>query len=132
MRAFIAHSSSEAQNRRVEFKEFHMSTMFKRLILSTAAISMLAVPMAQAQSRHHDTRQGHHYSQQKHHHGYAKRHSWKRGERVSDWRKRQAVRDYKRHGLRKPGRNQRWVKVDNDYLLISFATGVVAGIVASR
>ena len=107
-----------------------MSKIFKRLILSTAAISMLAVPMAQAQSRHQDTRQGHHYSQSKHHD--AKRHSWKRGERVSDWRKRQAVRDYKRHGLRAPGKNQRWVKVDNDYLLISFATGVVASIVASR
>ncbi|WP_312795963.1 RcnB family protein [Tianweitania sp.] len=107
-----------------------MSKIFKRLVLSTAAVAMLAVPVAQAQSRHQDTRQGHHYSQKKHQE--AKRHSWKRGERVSDWRKRAAIRDYKRHGLRAPGRGQHWVKVDNDYLLITLATGVVAGIAAAR
>lgn len=107
-----------------------MTKMFKRLILSTAAISMLAMPMAQAQTRHQDTRQGHHITQKKHQD--VKRHSWKRGERVSDWRKRQAISDYKRHGLRNPGKNQRWVKVDNSYLLISLATGLVAGVVVSR
>lgn len=113
-----------------------MSKIFKRLVLSTAAVAMLAVPVAQAQGRQQDTRQGHHYSQQKHQPSFKKqapkRHSWKRGERVSDWRSRQAVRDYKRHGLRAPSRGQQWVKVDNDYLLVSLATGVILGITASR
>lgn len=107
-----------------------MSKIFKRLVLSTAAVAMLAVPVAQAQSRHHDTRQDHHASQQRH--PVAKKHSWKRGERVSDWRKRESVRDYRRHGLRAPGRGQQWVKVDNDYLLVSLATGVILGVTASR
>ncbi|MBS9722548.1 RcnB family protein [Tianweitania sp. BSSL-BM11] len=106
-----------------------MSKFFTRLVLSTAAVAMLAVPMAQAQSRH-DTRQGHHYSQKKHHD--AKRHNWKRGERVSDWRKRAAIRDYRRHGLRAPNRGQHWVKVDNHYLLITLATGIVASIATAR
>lgn len=37
--------------------------------------------------------------------------------------------DYKKHKLPKPPKNQRWVKVDGDYILISVATGVIANII---
>ena len=37
--------------------------------------------------------------------------------------------DYKKHKLPKPPKNQRWVKVDGDYVLISMATGVIAKII---
>ena len=37
--------------------------------------------------------------------------------------------DYKKHKLPKPPKNQRWVKVDGDYILISVATGVIASII---
>lgn len=56
---------------------------------------------------------------------------WSRGQRYSDWR-RHTVRDYHRHGLRAPGRGQQWVKVDNDFLLVTAATGVIASIIAAR
>jgi len=42
------------------------------------------------------------------------------------------VRDYHRYGLRKPGRGQQWVKVDNTYLLMSVATGLILGVAAAR
>lgn len=122
--------------------------MFKRTILAAVAISMLAVPMAQAQSRYDGpARHGqHHYQPSKpgkpNYHAPDRRHQaqrlaphrshWKQGQRVSNWKKRQHVRDYGRHGLKRPARGQQWVKVDNDYLLISLATGVILGLAAGR
>lgn len=127
--------------------------MFKRTILAAVAVSMFTVPMAQAQSRYDGPRSGHHYTQpQKPGHHATKRHAakkpapqrhhaqrpaptrhhWAKGHRVPDWQRRQHVRDYHRHGLRKPSRGQQWVRVDNDYLLISLATGVILGMAAAR
>lgn len=57
---------------------------------------------------------------------------WNRGSRVPDWQRRPVVNDWQRHGLRRPGAGQRWVKVDNDYLLIGIASGIIAGIIAGR
>lgn len=37
--------------------------------------------------------------------------------------------DDKKHKLPKPTKNQCWVKVDGDYILISVATGVIASII---
>lgn len=118
--------------------------MKKAFILSIAAV-LMAAPMAQAQSKgDHAKRQTHSQfemnqnqpkarSQKKSasHKVVAKRH-WSKGQRMSDWKRQSSVSDYKRHGLRKPGRDQRWVKVDNQYVLISVVSGLIAGIVAAR
>ena len=127
--------------------------MFKRTILAAIAFSILAVPMAQAQSRYDGPRSGQHYSHSKKPAYNAPRqrqmqkpapqrphvqrpgktkHHWARGQRVPEWQRRQAVRDYHRHGLRRPAAGQQWVKVNNDYLLISLATGVILGLAAGR
>lgn len=109
----------------------------KRVILAAVAFSMFAVPMAQAQQRHDAPRwqqqQQNHYGQK--HNGpdqFQKRHHWSKGKRVPDWRRKQALRDYHRYGLRRPGHGQRWVRVDNDFLLISMASGIIAAVVAGR
>ncbi|MFC5384590.1 RcnB family protein [Aquamicrobium segne] len=65
-------------------------------------------------------------------HHVHKRHDWKRGQRYSDWRRHAPVRDYHRYGLKRPGPGQQWIKVDNDYLLLSLATGLIAGVIAAR
>jgi Ni/Co efflux regulator RcnB len=65
-------------------------------------------------------------------HKQVRPHRWARGQRVDNWRGRSEVRDYRRHGLRQPARDQRWVKVDNNYLLISMMTGIVAAVSAGR
>lgn len=137
--------------------------MFKRTILAAIALSIFAVPMAQAQSRHEGPWQHHQYTQPgkpgyhaprgrhevqrpaprghharpapQRHQAYRPappRHQWKQGQRVNNWQRYAHVRDYHRQGLRKPARGQQWVKVDNDYLLISLATGVILGLAASR
>ena len=42
------------------------------------------------------------------------------------------VRDYRRHHLHAPPRGYRWVRADNDYLLIGITSGIVASIIAGR
>lgn len=115
--------------------------MFKRTLLAAVALSVFAAPMAHAQSRYDAPRFGHHKiekqrhfapKQQKTQRHTPPRHHWKKGERVRDWKKRPSVRDHHRYGLRKPGPGQQWVKVDNDYLLISLATGMILGLAAGR
>jgi len=119
--------------------------MFKRTILAAAALSILAGPMAaQAQSRHeaprasqHETKatKSHSKSQAKSHAkapSKNERRNWARGQRLDNWKERQSVNDYSRHGLKRPGAGQRWVKVDNNYLLVSFTTGLIVGIAAAR
>ena len=115
-----------------------------RTLLAAVAASFLFAPIANAQSRHYDDRRpGHHQFQkpggqahkiQRHKPAYhaPARHHWSKGQRVNDWKRKAQIRDYKRHGLRTPGRGQQWVKVDNDYLLIGIASGVIAGIIAGR
>ena len=116
--------------------------IFKRTVLAAIAVSMLAVPVAQAEQRF-DGRRGHEYGHTARPDRYApQRHDfrkpapthrhWVKGNRLPDWRRRPAIRDYHRYGLKRPGRGQQWVRVDNDFLLISLATGVVAGIIAGR
>lgn len=63
---------------------------------------------------------------------HVQKRKWARGQRFQDWRRHSEVRDYKRYGLKRPAAGQRWVKVDNDYLLVSLASGIIAGVIAGR
>lgn len=56
---------------------------------------------------------------------------WQRGNHMSNWQRYRAV-DYKRYHLRQPPRGHRWVKVDNDFLLIAIGSGIIASIIAAR
>lgn len=115
----------------------------KRLVLSAIALSMLALPISQAQAgpRHEPQR----YERQDRH--WNKPHfdkkvvvrkkvvtkkRWTRGNQVPSWQRKHVVRDYHRYGLRRPGHGQHWVKVDNDFLLVSIASGIIGGIIASQ
>jgi Ni/Co efflux regulator RcnB len=107
--------------------------IFIRSIVAALAISCAVAPLsAQAQTYNHHKKPT--YQSQKHHvqKPQVKRHKWARGHKVSDWKRRPAVRDYKRHGLRAPNKGQQWVKVDNDYLLVSLATGLIIGLANGR
>ena len=55
---------------------------------------------------------------------------WKKGYRVnaSERRRFSDVNDYRRYRLAPPPRGYRWVRADNDYLLI----GVTSGIISSK
>lgn len=115
--------------------------MFKKAVLAEIAMTFVTAPMAQARDYHHSNPAPHRYEPQRPHHGkdfYRHdrrdhgRHQWSKGQRYSDWRRHQEIRDYKRYGLRRPRPGQHWVKVDNQYLLIAGATGLIAGILAAQ
>ncbi|MBV2143627.1 RcnB family protein [Falsochrobactrum sp. TDYN1] len=117
--------------------------MFKKVVLAAIAISFIGAPLAQARDHNPPRKPGHHRVEParpapgkefKRHdrRNQIQKKRWSKGQRYSNWRRHQEVRDYRRHGLRKPGRGQHWVKVDNQYLLITAASGLIAGILAAR
>ena len=59
---------------------------------------------------------------------------WSKGHRATAAERRRMadVRDYRRYRLSAPPRGYKWVKVDNDYLMIGIATGVISNIIAAR
>ncbi|WP_283194431.1 RcnB family protein [Rhizobium sp. AN80A] len=62
------------------------------------------------------------------------KYKWNRGQRMSaaERRRMQDVRDYRRYRLSAPPRGYRWVRVDNDYLMISIAGNVISNIISGR
>lgn len=63
-----------------------------------------------------------------------KKYRWTKGHRVSAAERRRMadVRDYRRYRLSAPPRGYHWVKVDNDFLLVGVASGIIANIIAGR
>lgn len=112
----------------------------KRIVFSALALSLLAVPMAEAQTRSGWGQDQRVESQhrpgaangQSYRKPIARQHRYERGQRFAGWKRHQAVRDWKRHGLRKPGRGQQWVRVGKDYMLIAITSGIIAGLIAGR
>jgi Ni/Co efflux regulator RcnB len=119
----------------------------KRLVLAAVAASFLAVPVMQAQAapvaapqshlvqadwkkpdQRHDRRYDRHGVKKKD----VRRPYWQRGQKYSDWRRHKPVRDYHRHGLKRPGPGQEWIRVGNDYLLVGIASGLIGAMIAAR
>ncbi len=55
---------------------------------------------------------------------------WSRGDRLyRDYRgPRYYVNDWRHYGLRHPPRGYRWVRVDNDFMLVAITTGIIMDI----
>lgn len=109
----------------------------KKAFLIAIAGLMIAAPMAQAQQYRPDDRRPPHHHQIKPqkpapHKAAPKPYYWKKGQSMRDWHRHNEINDYRRYGLRKPGRDQRWIRVDNQYLLIGITSGLIAGIAAAR
>lgn len=110
----------------------------KRLLIALVASSFLTVPMvfaqpvkafevAQMKERHVEKRVYAHGNRKVVEKHVVVKKRWARGHRLSPSERRRiaAVNDYRRYKLRAPPRGQQWVRVDNDFLLISVATGVI-------
>lgn len=108
----------------------------KKLVTVFLAATIFAAPMAQAQSRHdygHDrgrvtertvtTKKV-----------IIKKHRWERGQRLTPAERRHFVdrREYRRYHLKEPRRNERWVRVDNQFLLVNAVSGLIIGLAAAR
>jgi Ni/Co efflux regulator RcnB len=102
-------------------------------LLMTA--SVLAAPMAQAQGmnsdRGRDVRNERTVTTTK---KVVEQKRWSRGGKLSAAQRRNVIgdNDYRRYKLSSPGRGQRWVRVDNQYLLINLASGVIVGLATGR
>ncbi len=105
----------------------------KKLFAFALAGTMLAASLAQAEQwrepPRHDRRYDDRRPDPRH---YEQKRRWARGQRMDDWRRYQDVREYRRYGLREPGRGQQWVRVDNQFVLLSVATGVILGLSVAR
>ncbi|MEK1886071.1 MAG: RcnB family protein [Phyllobacterium sp.] len=106
----------------------------KKIALAAIALSLITKPAAFAQQRTH---QGYGY-------GHpqkevivkktvtVKETHWSRGKRLPPSYRRHVVRDYHRYHLRTPPRGYQWVKADNDYVMVSVATGIISALVQAR
>lgn len=61
-----------------------------------------------------------------------KRSHWRNGQKYSSWKRHRPIRDYGRYGLHRPGRGQEWIRVGNDYVLVSVLSGIIFGAIAAR
>lgn len=102
----------------------------KKLLAALVAASFLATPLAASadQFRHKVIEKRFDRPVVIH------KHRWDRGARLSRAERRNIVnaRDYRRYRLSQPRRGEQWVRVDNQFLLISVATGLIVGLAAAR
>ena len=119
----------------------------KRLLTSALALSLLASTAASADphgGKHgdngryddngryehdrHDNRVEHHDNGN--HYGQRKQ-RWARGERLPStyYQNRNYYVDYRTYHLRQPPYGYRWVRVDNDFMLVALTTGLIASII---
>ncbi len=104
----------------------------KRLIAPLLALSVLASGMAvaapQGPSRGPDRRDTHQNGADQR----GQQHQPPRkGERLAQDRRGQRVDDYRKHGLKRPPKGHEWRKVDDRYVLIAVATGIVTSVIAN-
>ncbi len=103
----------------------------KRLLLAAAGLAVAAAFAAAPADAQHHYRNGHnqHHATSWHDHS-----DWRRGGYVSrnDYN-RGVVVDYHHHrGLYRPPSGYEWRRVDNNYVLVAIASGLIASIIASN
>lgn len=113
-----------------------------KILLSAAAlgIALLSVPAASQAQPYHRPHHGPVHVQKKvvvHKHVVVRKpvvvkHRWVRGRPLPAHYRRHVVTDYHRYHLHRPGPGQRWVRVDNQYILINTVTGLIAALAVAR
>jgi Ni/Co efflux regulator RcnB len=100
-------------------------------VLLSASVLASAPFAAQAQDRHRTVTTHKTVTTEK---KVVTRTHWVRGHRMTPAERRRMaeVRDYRRYRLSAPPRGYHWVKVNNDFLLVGVATGVISSIIAGR
>jgi Ni/Co efflux regulator RcnB len=100
------------------------------LALSLVAMSGAATAAPQSRDDHRDRRDDHRPPAH-HDKGHDHRpHRYARGERLGDGHRGSRV-DYHRYHLSAPPRGHEWRRVDNDYVLVAVATGIITSVVAA-
>lgn len=108
------------------------TTMMKRLIISIIGATLLIAPMAQAQQQRPAQQPHQKQSQQNKVQQQVKKNQFKKGGKLSSPGKHSEFKDYRKQGLRAPGKGQRWVRVEGQYLLIAVATGAILSVASGN
>ncbi|MBT2766481.1 RcnB family protein [Stenotrophomonas sp. ISL-67] len=105
----------------------------KRLLAATLSLTLLAATgSAFAAPLHHDDRDRHDQRDDRNQgpsRGHERHDPPRRGGHLAKDHRGAYVSDYKRHGLHAPKRGQQWRKVDDRYVLIAVASGLIADVV---
>lgn len=110
-----------------------MNTLIKAIVLSISTSIMAASAFAAPQDTHknvHNSKQPVAQKPWVKHNSVKPSRDWKSGQTIpSQYRSANPV-DYKRYSkLTKPGKNQQWLKVNNDYVLLSTNTHKIVKII---
>jgi Ni/Co efflux regulator RcnB len=109
--------------------------MNKLLTIGVVGASLLSAPassLAQTYYNHHRGPVGMHKPMAPPKAPIIKKQRWSRGHALPSHYRRNYVSDYRRHHLHAPGPGQRWVRVDNQFILINSITGMIAALAAAR
>ncbi|MCU4180665.1 RcnB family protein [Bosea sp. BH3] len=113
-----------------------MKTLIYSAVIGLTIIGAAAPAFAQS---HHGPHHGpvHVHKQVTHKHVtkkvvVVKKQRWARGHALPSHYRQHHVRDYHSYHLRAPGRGQRWVRVDNQFILINAVSGMIAALAATR
>ncbi|WP_377297857.1 RcnB family protein [Rhizobium sp. SGZ-381] len=110
----------------------------KVLISFLTAATILAAPIAQAQDyrgpghdRHRPSERTVVIEKKK---VVVQKHRWSKGHKLTRAERARLanIRDYRQYRLSAPPRGYQWVRVDNQFLLIGAASGIIASVVAGR
>jgi Ni/Co efflux regulator RcnB len=111
------------------------SLLLGGLLLSVTSIALAQPPHDRDHDgdRHDDHGHDNRYDHRDDHrddHGHGR---WERGRALPpEYRDRgHYVTDYRTYRLREPPRGYRWVRADNDFILVAVTTGLIADIVAN-
>ncbi|AEO41822.1 RcnB family protein [Xanthomonas perforans] len=82
--------------------------------------------------RHDDRRDDRRNAHHEDHRNERRGPPYRRGERLAPDHRGSRVADYHKHHLKPPPRGHEWRRVDNTYVLIAVATGLITSVVAGR
>lgn len=104
----------------------------KKLFATLVAATVLVAPMAASADQYRPRNEKHHADRFDRRDMHKQR--WTKGKKLSRAERRHIVnsRDYRRYNLRPPHRGEQWVRIDNQFLLVSAATGLIIGLAAAR
>lgn len=107
----------------------------KKFVLATVAFSFIATPAAFAQRydgppRYPQERNYNPYKQKHVQKQQVRKHRWAKGQRFDRHSRHTVIRDrdYRRYHLSHPPRGHHWVRVDDEFILVATATGIISSI----
>lgn len=100
-------------------------------LIVSASLCLSGAALAQQHDNRHDDGRG---PPDRHEqpHGNPHGNPHRKGDRLAHDARGERVSDYRKHGLRAPPRGHEWRKVDNDYVLIAVATGIISSVIAAN